>query len=178
MLTVSIENIEILDRLNALAARAENISAEVMEDIGAIIVESIHMNFEVGGRPDAWIPSKQGGKTLVGTGALRDSAQVSAVGEGFVEVTVGGDLPYASILETGGTITQAVTERQRKYFWAQWYRTGEESWKAAALSKRLTINIPPRPYAMIQEEDTDAITELVEKYIFDGFTLSPPPSPA
>ena len=49
---------------------------------------------------------------------------------------------YAAVHEYGGTFT--VTERQRGFFWAKWYQSGDPMWKALALSA--TYTIPPRPY--------------------------------
>lgn len=78
--------------------------------------------------------------------------------EGFVEIDIrpgpvmrfvkGSRVPYADIHEHGGTITVPVTERMRKFFWAQWYATGEDRWKGMALTKvaSFTIRIPARPY--------------------------------
>ena len=49
---------------------------------------------------------------------------------------------YAAVHEYGGTFT--VTPRQRAFFWHKWNETGDEMWKALALS--VTYTIPPRPY--------------------------------
>lgn len=49
---------------------------------------------------------------------------------------------YGAIHEYGGTFT--ITGKQRIFFWAMWYKTGDEMWKALALST--TYTIPARPY--------------------------------
>lgn len=49
---------------------------------------------------------------------------------------------YAAVHEYGGTFT--VTPRQRRFFWAKYRETGEDMWKALALS--VTYTIPARPY--------------------------------
>ncbi|OQX65417.1 MAG: hypothetical protein B5M51_00805 [Anaerolinea sp. 4484_236] len=58
---------------------------------------------------------------------------------------------YAAIQEYGGTIR--VTERARGFFWYKFASTGDEMWKALALSK--TFTIPSRPYvrpALMKEQ--------------------------
>ena len=57
-------------------------------------------------------------------------------------MTVGGTTFDASYVSATGTFT--ITERQRRFFWARWYATGDEMWKALALS--VTYTIPARPY--------------------------------
>jgi phage gpG-like protein len=49
---------------------------------------------------------------------------------------------YAAVQEYGGTFN--ITPRQRAFFWAKWYETGDTMWKALALSSSYTI--PARPY--------------------------------
>ena len=62
-------------------------------------------------------------------------------------VEIGTKVPYAAIHEEGGTITQPRSQKQRRFFWAMFYKTGDEKFKYAALStKPLTIRIPARPY--------------------------------
>ncbi len=57
-------------------------------------------------------------------------------------------VPYAAIHEYGGTTRLPITAQMRRFFWAQWYETGDDKWKAMALSKKaaFSINMPPRPY--------------------------------
>lgn len=74
--------------------------------------------------------------------------ELRALPTGIV-VTYGFDLgvvPYARIHEYGGTIQQTVTPKQRRYFFAQYKRTGKEKWLRMALSKKLSITIPARPF--------------------------------
>jgi phage gpG-like protein len=49
---------------------------------------------------------------------------------------------YGAVHEYGGTFT--ITPRQRRFFWAKFYETGDDLWKALALSVQYTI--PARPY--------------------------------
>jgi len=58
----------------------------------------------------------------------------------------GTKVPYAAVHEFGGRIHQTPTPKQRRFFWAMFYATGEARWKAFALAKDLNITIPPRPF--------------------------------
>ena len=49
---------------------------------------------------------------------------------------------YAAVHEYGGSFP--VTDKQRGFFWAKHMETGDDMWKALALST--TYTIPPRPY--------------------------------
>lgn len=78
--------------------------------------------------------------------------------QGFVKLSMepgprlrmekGTNVVYAYIHEFGGTITIPVTTKARGFFWAMWYETGDDMWKAMALSKKsvFKINMRARPY--------------------------------
>lgn len=57
-------------------------------------------------------------------------------------------VPYAAIQHYGGTIRMRVTSRMRRFFWAKFMETGDEKWRAMALSKKthFEIKIKARPY--------------------------------
>ena len=74
------------------------------------------------------------------TGDFPSRIKTVKINQYRVDVTV--DAVYGAVHEYGGTFT--ITERQRRFFWARWYATGEEMWKALALS--VTYTIPARPY--------------------------------
>jgi phage gpG-like protein len=77
------------------------------------------------------------------SGALYDSVRLIKRNQYRVDIQVGNkDVPYAAVHEYGGTFT--ITDRQRRFFWAKWRETGDEMWKALALS--ITYTIPARPY--------------------------------
>lgn len=77
---------------------------------------------------------------LYDTMALHGSIRVVKVNQYTVKIVV--DKVYGAVHEYGGTFT--ITERQRKFFWAKWYESGNRMWKALALST--TYTIPARPY--------------------------------
>ena len=77
---------------------------------------------------------------LYDTMALHDSIKTRKVNQYTVNVVVGAI--YGAVHEYGGTFT--ITERQRGFFWAKHAETGDDMWKALALSA--TYTIPARPY--------------------------------
>jgi len=136
-----------------------------MRDVARIIKRSVTLTFQVGGRPVPFVPLKSGGETpLVGSGKLMRSLR-EYYGIEWAEVVAGEQLPYAAIHQHGGIIHQDVTEKQRKFFWARWYDTGDEMWKRMALSNELNIIIPRRPYMVLQEQDIEEILELIGNFV-------------
>ena len=75
------------------------------------------------------------------TGALENSGRVRMVNQYSADVVF--DIVYSAVHEYG-LENQVITPRQRGFFWAMWYETGETMWKALALST--TYTIPARPY--------------------------------
>jgi phage gpG-like protein len=105
MFSVTIEDGGLLQRLDALAFRAENLSSE-MQSIGEMIIRDRLETFQLQGRPEAWVQSKaamkEGRKTLIKTGALMESDKISSVGSDHVEVTTGEGLGmYPVYLQKG-----------------------------------------------------------------------------
>jgi phage gpG-like protein len=58
-------------------------------------------------------------------------------------IEIGTKVPYARIHEEGGIIPR--TEKQRRYFWAMFYKTSDVKYKYMALSKT-PFTIRARPY--------------------------------
>jgi len=75
------------------------------------------------------------------TGALENSGKVVLVNQYAANVEF--DIVYSAVHEYG-LENQVITERQRRFFWAMYSETGEDMWKALALSR--TYTIPARPY--------------------------------
>ena len=97
----------------------------------------------------------KGRATLVKSGDLRRSIKASVSGPR--SITLSTDVPYAEIHNEGGTITQAVTQKQSGFFWAKYYEATErkdiataQRWKRMALSKSLNITIPKRQFMPIE----------------------------
>ncbi|MEQ9023500.1 MAG: phage virion morphogenesis protein, partial [Pseudomonadales bacterium] len=85
---------------------------------------------------------------LVGkqSGRLRRSQKFKTIPGGKVEA--GSDLDYAGIHNKGGQLKVKVTAKSRRFFWAMWYQTKNDMWKAMALTKKryMTITIPKRQF--------------------------------
>lgn len=165
MISVSIEDNGFLQRLTALVVRAGEIQQSVFEDIGTILINSIHNNFKVSGRPSTWTPSKKiatrGGQTLIESGALMNSAEVSSVSADHVEVSIGGDLPYAAIHQFGGVINHPGSDK------LQVFDIGGKTVFSKG-TKPHQITIPARKYFRIQDEDKDSIMNLLHDFILNG----------
>lgn len=58
---------------------------------------------------------------------------------------------FPGVVHEYGLEDQEITDKQRKFFWAKWYETGEKMWKCLALSESYTI--PPRPFVRPAFED-------------------------
>lgn len=86
--------------------------------------------------------------------------------QGKSSLVISANSPYAAIHQFGGTLkpTIPITSRMRKLFWAKFYETGQENWKALALTKKKelkpVIQIPARPYITLTEEDLEEIISL------------------
>lgn len=83
-----------------------------------------------------------------GSGRLRRSLRLR-VGTDFFEVYT--NTPYAEIHNEGGKVVQKVTPRQRRYFWAMYYKHKRrpdvaERWRRMALSDTITMEIPKRQF--------------------------------
>jgi len=78
---------------------------------------------------------------LVDTGNMLQNTQTIADGQFSAKTVVNVD--YAAAHEFG-LKNQRITARQRRFFWAKHAETGDDMWKALALST--TYTIPARPY--------------------------------
>ena len=90
---------------------------------------------------------------LVDSGDLYDAVTVKGINQYAAAVSV--DIIYAAVHEYG-LENQPITPRQRAFFWAMHLATGDDMWKALALSS--TYTIPARPYVRpaIDEKQKDA----------------------
>lgn len=78
---------------------------------------------------------------LVDSGDLYDSIEVYKINQWSAGVR--SKLVYAAVHEFG-LENQLITEKQRRFFWFMFSSTGDDMWKALALST--TYTIPARPY--------------------------------
>lgn len=171
----------------------KTIVRNILRDISVELSDEFDQNFERQSFfSKAWArrksPMRQGGSTLIDTGALRRSIRSKSDGE---SITFYSDLPYASIHNEGGEIK--VTRKMKSYFWWK-YRstcgtfgrkkngslrqdkrnarlTGEaEFWKAMALKKvGSTIKIPQRQFLGYSPEVEKSVREIIEENLEEYF---------
>lgn len=154
----------------------------VVNDIKRVIATSIDRNFSEGGRYGndnefgggslKWKQSaraeKKGGQTLVDKAGLVSSIQVtvSLVGNS-IAVHVGSNKDYAAIHQFGGKIKRNassktyVQNRSKNGKYTKGTKNGQGS-----TSGSYTIDIPARPYLVLQNEDIEEIIHIVQKHIF------------
>ncbi len=103
--------------------------------------------------------------TLNRTKGLMSTIEVRHQGKS--SVVISANSPYAAIHQFGGTLkpTIPITSKMRKFFWAKFYETGFDTWKALALTKKKelkpVIQIPARPFITLTEEDLEEILEII-----------------
>ncbi len=79
---------------------------------------------------------------------LKNSIKIDKADLKQIVISAGDGIPYAVIHNEGGTIQVQATERMRKYFWAMYYKTGEERYQNMALTQKsvFSIYIPKRQF--------------------------------
>lgn len=173
----------------------KTIVGNILRDISVELSDEFDQNFERQSFfSKAWArrksPMREGGSTLIDTGALRRSIRSKTDGE---SITFYSDLPYASIHNEGGEIK--VTRKMKSYFWhkymsaagvLQWCRRKDgtlrkdkntrrinseaDFWKAMALKKvGSTIKIPQRQFLGYSPEVEKAVREIIEENLEEYF---------
>ena len=143
--------------LQGLASRLVLLKSRLPLLIGAEIIDFVLDNFDkqgydTGSGVEQWQQRKDGSRAgrsiLVGKQSGRLRRSVRTLRQDRNSVTVGSDLPYARIHNTGGVVKVPVTAKSRKFFWAMWFATGEAKWKAMALTKKtvMLMRMPKRQY--------------------------------
>ena len=103
------------------------------------------------GSPD-WAPLADGSGAIPFRGGASFLATLNREQDAVSgALLMGKGLAYASIQQFGGETHPVVTEKMIKFFWAKWYETKNDRWKAMALAWKeyigepMDIEIPPRP---------------------------------
>lgn len=141
---IKLNNKEIEKYLLELAQKAENLRP-VMKNIAGILAYSTEENFKTEGRPDKWIDlaestKKQREKKGHWPGQiLQVSGQLAASINTYYDndsAVIGSNLDYAAIHQLGG---QA--------------------------GKNKSVDIPARPYILLQKEDEKNIIDAITDYL-------------
>lgn len=152
---------QLSDRFKHIKKELTQLVNDAPEIMGVIAVEFFKLNFEKegtvkNGQINKWKGRINGTprndrKTLSDTNHLEDSIRYKVGGSNWVSVGVDLDkVPYAQIHNEGGEI--AITEKMRKYFWAQYYESADEFWKHMALTKKTAFVIPKREFMVITDD--------------------------
>lgn len=135
-----------------------------LEAVGSTVVSSVQRNFEAGGRPHRWAPSKaarrEGRKTLVDQGyygGLVGSINYRVEGR---RVLVGTNKVYAAIHQFGGRIGARVIRpvRGKALYWpGARHPVKKVNWPGA--------KIPARPFLVVQDKDWAKIRRAISEHI-------------
>jgi len=154
--TIRVEGLRPVERrLGRLLARFGDLFP-LMDRIGELLENTTRLRFETGRSPEGapWKPSiraeKEGGKTLVKDGHLRDSITHRASAD---RVEIGTNLIYAAIHQLGGTIRPVRADA-----------LVFELPGGLGLVHAKQVVIPARPYLGVSTSDEAAIVRLVDRY--------------
>ncbi|AGW14124.1 phage virion morphogenesis protein [Megalodesulfovibrio gigas] len=166
---MSVETVIVIDShpVDALLRRLRDglqDTAPAFKEVGQELVDISMEAFRRQADPangDPWEPSgraqAENGQTLIDTGRLR--ASITARSK-HLEVSVGSNVVYAAIHQTGGrTKPHVIRPRYKKALW----------WPGAA-GPRKKVNhpgsvVPPRPYLGVGAEDWDEISDILTHHL-------------
>ncbi len=172
---------------------AEELLKELPAQVAEQALRHFNMSFEKQGFTDtSFIPwVKRADDLTFGTnhplldksGELSNSLAILSQTMQRIEIGTTGNIPYAGIHNSGGTIQVKVTPKMRRYFWfiyhslTKGYAHGSEppdhilKWKHMALTRKqhLTIRIPQRQFIGRSEQLLKDIDELAIKTILNKF---------
>jgi phage gpG-like protein len=130
----------------------------INEEIGNVALDAVRQNFIEGGRPDKWQPLKSGEPSfLFKSGNLLNSIQMTTGEDGdeyWSETSTTGGLPYAEIHQYGGIIQHPGSTKAP----IPMMINGEMTFRW--MKDPFTIDIPPRPFMELTDEDIRQMQEL------------------
>lgn len=152
-----------------LKARVNDLTP-AMKVIGEILRTSSVKNFEAGGRPP-WKPSKRAGQTLVDTARLRNSITAKAFPD---RAEAGTNVKYAGVHQFGFKGTVSIPQHTRKVKSRNVYENREGKKKKTASGITIVkahttkMNIPARPFMMVQDEDITEAKDTLLRHIMEA----------
>lgn len=164
-IVVDIRGLDGVRGLLSRIAEAASDPGRPLKAFGVHMVRSVQRNFDQGGRPVRWIPSRravrQGGKTLVDKARLVGSI-VSRLVDRFT-VAVGTSVRYAGVHQFGFTGQQTVPDTVRVVRQA----FGKPITPRRVLFKahRRMMRIPARPFLVVQEEDRQILVQMLQEHL-------------
>ncbi len=141
----------------------KQLKADILEDMRVELSDEFDRNFERKGFfSDKWKPRAHDyprGSLLMVTGAMRRSTQGEVSGDG---VRFTSSEPYTTLHNEGGKIT--VTAKMKRYFWAKFIQTKDESWRRMALMKiGKVITMPERRFIGDGPDTQRIIREAIDR---------------
>jgi phage gpG-like protein len=132
----------------------DKLLADVPRYASATALQHFKDSFRKQGWEDASLVPWQGRKAgtdngraiLTNTAYLQGELRIASATQKAIRIV--NDAPYAAIHNSGGIITIRITAKMRKYFWAMYYKTKNEKYKAMALTKKTAFRsrIPQRQF--------------------------------
>jgi phage virion morphogenesis protein len=164
----SIDDMEAKTAVKQLTERLSK-PQQALKECGLVLLRSISKTFKAGGRPTRWKKSarakkEEGGKTLIDTARLMRSITMDVAGN---KLTVGTDVKYARIHDLGGRIRKNATIK--KYWRYMDKAFGKKSPARCVLvrahQRQMNIDIPARPFLVIQDTDWRVFKRILEDYL-------------
>lgn len=139
-------------KFDLLKQKYEAFRNKVPDMIAIQAVNFFKRNFELQGFVDNGLnkwkglsnPADRSQKILRKRGTLKNAIKKIKAERNKVVVGVSADVKYASLHNYGGQIT--ITPKMRRYFWAMYKETGQEYYKAMALTSKKHFDIPARKF--------------------------------
>jgi len=162
-ISVAIDSADVTKLLEGIASRGENLRpayAVMAETVRTSVVK----NFEEGGRPVAWAKGQKAtGKTLIESTRLVKSITPKAT-DTYAEV--GTNVKYAAIHQFGFDGEETVRVHMRRQPKRD-VADSQSGVRPIAAHKR-HMNMPARPFLVIQDGDWDTMENDVLDYIAGG----------
>lgn len=161
-LDITLDDSEIGTALARVKQRAGDLPG-LLDDIGGSVASAARHRFETGLAPDGepWEPSAQGwtsttseerGRTLVGSGHLRDSITHQVSGD---EVAIGTNVVYGAIHQFGGKIEPKADGHMV-------FKIGD------AFVSVSEIVLPARPYLGLSADDREEVLAQAEDWLAEA----------
>ncbi|MBF0541916.1 MAG: phage virion morphogenesis protein [Nitrospirae bacterium] len=171
-LTLNLSGIVELQKLmQGLEQKALNMKP-LLKGIGSVMVRSVQKNFDAGGRPEPWTPSKRalntGGKTLIDTSRLMKSINAQVIDNNTV--FIGTNVAYAAIHQFGGDLHHDARDRTLNFHInhitgrSLFSKLHRANFQQDVHVGEHDIHMPERPFLEIQTEDLEQIKELGINY--------------
>ena len=163
----SIKDMEAKTAVKQLTERLSK-PQQALKECGLVLLRSVAKTFKAGGRPVRWKKSarakRTGGKTLIDTARLMRSVTMDVVGN---ILTIGPNVIYARIQHLGGRIRKNATIKKHWRVMCKAFGkpiTGRRV-LVRAHQRQMNINMPARPFLVIQDTDWRVFKRIFEDYL-------------